>query len=440
MIDKHLLYRQHVDYLQKVTGEALQEHGYSGLLVHSGMINNYFADDLTVAFRPVGHFAHWCPLREAGQMLFYVHDQRPFLYLDNTPSYWHQSTIDLEARWLEHFTVRDHRQLADDLKQYQQLAYIGPEVAWIEDSQTIASNPPELCQQLDTNRRTKTAYEISCIRAANARAAQGHRRLRECFVAGMSELEIHLEYLRAVGLAEQELPYGNIVALDEKAAILHYNHYRTERLSAKVCLADCGAVDLGYVADISRTYVKQGASSLFCDLLLGMEQLQQRICVEVRAGVSVYDLHYRTHLAIAELLQATGISKVAGEESVVGGLTKLFFPHGLGHSLGVQTHDVGSNLPPCQHSYPNLGIFSNLRFRGELHRDMVITIEPGLYFIPLLLDNKRQTEKRLVWQTIDKLLPLGGIRIEDNILVQDDGMVNLTREHLGNEPIIGEQQ
>ena len=441
MIDKYFLYHQHLDYLRKTTGKALQEHGYSGLLVNSGIIGSYFADDLTVPFRPVGHFAHWCPLREAGQMLFYVIDQRPCLYIDNTPSYWHQSTIDLNSQWLDQFVICDPQQLTDDLKQHQQLAYIGPEVAWVEDSETIVSNPPELCQQLDANRRTKTAYEIACLREASALAARGHQRLRDCFADGWSELEIHLEYLRTVQLTEQQLPYNNIVAMDEKAAILHYNHYRLNRFPAKVCLADCGAMYRGYVADISRTYIKTASvSKLFTELLLGMEQLQQQICSKVKAGETVYDLHYQTHLAIAELLRATDLIRVEGEEAVAEGLTQLFFPHGLGHMIGVQTHDVGGNLPPCQHSYPDLAIFSKLRFRGELQPDMVITIEPGLYFISMLLDAKRQQEKRLNWQAIDELLPLGGVRIEDNVWVKDNGMVNLTREHLGNEPIIGEGQ
>ena len=440
MIDNYFLYTHHITSLRKSTDKALQEHGYSGLLVNSGVINNYFADDITVPFRPVGHFAHWCPLREAGQMLLYLSGQTPRLYIDNTPSYWCKSTIDLNDQWLDQFIVRDHRQLADDLKQHRQLAYLGPELAWIEDSTTIASNPPELYQQLDANRRTKTDYEIANLREANALAAKGHLRLRDRFAAGWSELEIHLDYLREIRLAEHQLPYNNIVAMDEHAAILHYNHYRTRRFHDKVCLADCGAIKRGYIADITRTYLKkrEGVTELFAELVLGMEQVQQRICSEVMAGKSIYDLHYRTHLAVAELLHANDLIEVTGEEAVNDGLTNLFFPHGLGHLIGVQTHDVGSNLPSCQHSYPNLEIFSKLRFRGKLQHNMVITIEPGLYFIPMLLDKKRQHEKRINWQAIDELLPLGGVRIEDNVLVQDKGMVNLTREHLGNEPIIRE--
>ena len=439
MIDNYFLYSHHIDSLRKSTDQALQEHGYSGLLINSGIISNYFADDITVPFRPVGHFAHWCPLREPGQMLFYLSGQGPRLYIDNTPSYWHKSTIDLNDQWLDQFVVCDHQQLTDDLKQHQRLAYIGPEVAWVEDSATIASNPPELCQQLDANRRIKTEYEIANLREASALAAKGHRQLRDRFAAGWSELEIHLDYLRTVRLAEHQLPYSNIVAMDENAALLHYNHYRIRRYHSKVCLADCGAIKRGYIADISRTYFKHMmVANIFHELVLGMERVQQQICAEVRAGESFYDLHYRTHLAIAGLLHANDVIKVTGEEAVTEGLTKIFFPHGLGHSLGVQTHDVGSSMPNCQHSYPELKIFDKLRFRGRLQRDMVITIEPGLYFIPLLLDEHRPQEKRINWQVIDELLPLGGIRIEDNVWVQDKGMVNLTREHLGNEPIIKE--
>ena len=112
-------------------------------------------------------------------------------------------------------------------------------------------------------------------------------------------------------------------------------------------------------------------------------------------------------------------------------MTSAFFPHGLGHLLGVQVHDVGGFMenesgtvidPPSGHPF--------LRLTRVLQEDMVLTVEPGLYVIDLLLENLRGTpaESHVNWDTVNWLRPFGGIRIEDNVRVLADGCENLTRD------------
>jgi Xaa-Pro dipeptidase len=124
---------------------------------------------------------------------------------------------------------------------------------------------------------------------------------------------------------------------------------------------------------------------------------------------------------------------VSAEEAVAKGLTRPFFPHGLGHHLGIQVHDVGGQLagpdgsvapPPPEHPH--------LRNTRTIEPRQVFTIEPGLYFIPLLLRSWREGPDSALfnWELIDALVPLGGIRVEDNVLVTEDGHRNLTREQL----------
>ena len=133
--------------------------------------------------------------------------------------------------------------------------------------------------------------------------------------------------------------------------------------------------------------------------------------------------------------------RVDSEEAITTGLTKIFFPHSLGHMLGLQVHDVnGVNpAPAVAPQKPILEIFTKLRFREDLAVNEVITIEPGIYFIPLLLSQHRQ-DQRLNWELIDTLAPLGGMRIEDNVLVSDRTSINITRKFLGNDPIVRDDE
>ena len=112
-------------------------------------------------------------------------------------------------------------------------------------------------------------------------------------------------------------------------------------------------------------------------------------------------------------------------------MTSAFFPHGLGHLLGTQVHDVGGFMenesgttidPPSGHPF--------LRLTRVLEEDMVLTIEPGLYAINMLLENLRGTpaESHVNWKTVDWLRPFGGIRIEDDVRVMTNDRENLTRD------------
>ncbi len=133
------------------------------------------------------------------------------------------------------------------------------------------------------------------------------------------------------------------------------------------------------------------------------------------------------------LLSETGVFRVSGEEAFARGLTHPFLPHGLGHFLGIQVHDVagrqidreGTIAPPPE-GHPAL------RITRVIEERMLFTIEPGLYFIPMLLEPYRTGPNRdaFDWALVDRLIPSGGIRIEDNLLIGRDENRNLTREFL----------
>jgi Xaa-Pro dipeptidase len=287
-------------------------------------------------------------------------------------------------------------------------------------------NPPELVRALDALRVRKTPYEVACLAEANRRAAPGHQELRRLFRgADRSELELHLAFLGTTRQDDAETPYKNIVALGKHAATLHHVSYEKRAQPALSLLVDAGASFAGYCSDITRTWVKGGgaAASAFSELVAGMEAMQQRLCSQVRVGMPYEELHDESHRQVAEILRQVGISRLPADELVARGITRAFYPHGLGHALGLQCHDVGCGLRPPRGDNPFL------RNTTDVAPEQVFTIEPGLYFIGALLGPFRPSPD-IDWKLVDALSPFGGIRIEDDVVVHDSGIRNLTREVL----------
>jgi Xaa-Pro dipeptidase len=141
-------------------------------------------------------------------------------------------------------------------------------------------------------------------------------------------------------------------------------------------------------------------------------------------------LHIDTHRLLAGVLVDAELATGSADTLIATGVTSAFFPHGLGHLIGLQVHDVGGHLadasgtridPPSGHPF--------LRLTRVLEEDMVVTIEPGLYVIDMLLENLRGTpaENHVKWRNVDPLRGFGGIRIEDDVRVLAGGSENLTR-------------
>jgi Xaa-Pro dipeptidase len=268
------------------------------------------------------------------------------------------------------------------------------------------------------------------MRGAQAMAVRGHLAVAAGLNAGGCEGERHNAYLAASRQREMELPYGNIIGLNEHAATLHYQHLRAAAPAVKrSLLIDAGAEFLGYAADVTRTY-SASATDDFAALIASIDALQQRICDEVKPGVDFVVLHAFTHRLLAGVLREHTIVSCSADEAVATGITRAFLPHGLGHLLGLQVHDAGGRLadktgkkrePPAADPY--------LRLTRTLEPGVVVTIEPGLYLIPSLLKGLlAKHEARLNRAVIERLVPFGGIRIEDNVVVTADGHRNLTRD------------
>ncbi len=435
MTDLAALFQSHIAERQRTTAAALSETGHDALVISSGKIYSHFADDQEAPFHPTPHFAHWCPMTGPHHVLVLRPGQRPLLIRYAPEDFWYEQAPLGDPFWATAFDLEEVGTVEDVWKRVGTLtraAYIGNETDRAEAA-GLEVNPALLTAHLDWHRTTKSAYEVTCIDEATVIAARGHRAARAAFLAGASELEIHYAYVQAAGIVDHEMPYGSIVALNEKGATLHYEGKRTSVRNGAVLLIDAGAQVRRYAADITRTLAAPHCDPRFAALIDGMVQIELDLCAMVKPQLPYGDLHHQGHLLIAGLLQAQGILKVSPDEAVADGLSRPFFPHGLGHHLGIQVHDVAGRQgapdgtptpPPPQHPF--------LRTTRTIEECQVFTVEPGLYFIPMLLRPFRENEFKgcFDWKLIDELTPCGGIRIEDNLLVTADGHRNLTRPHL----------
>jgi Xaa-Pro dipeptidase len=430
------LFSSHAQRLQAETEKALEATGHDSLVLSSGAPFTYFADDQDAPFRPVPHFAHWCPLGGPHHMIHVVPGKKPRLIRHAPEDYWYEQGGLSEPFWREAFEPEEQGS-ADAvwkaLGKPARAAYVGnePERA---TAAGLAANPAALRARLDWVRSYKDAYEVRSLEEATASGAAGHRAARQAFAAGASELEIHQAFCKAAGATESSLPYGTIVAIDEKAATLHYESKRRTR-GGKVLLLDAGTQVRGYACDITRTIPAQGCDAAFVELVEAMDAVQQDLVRAATPGRPYLEVHLQAHAGVASVLSELRLLRVSAEEAFAKGYTHPFFPHGVGHHLGIQVHDVAGHQadaagkpapPPKEHPY--------LRNTRTIEAGHVFTIEPGLYFIPMLLRRFRSGPEASAfdWPKIDALVPLGGVRVEDNVLVTASGPRNLTREQLAH--------
>lgn len=433
-------YQAHVAERQSKAEAALEKSGFDAMVLHAGSPFRYFGDDQDAPFRSNPHFAHWVPMEGPYHLLFVQRGEKPRLFRIAPEDYWYEQLSLGDPFWASSFDIQQvgsEEEAWKALPKAKGLAYIGDaaERAVAHGIKQKATNHEELTARLDWDRSYKSAYEIQTLEEACKLAGKGHIAARDAFAQGSSELEIHHAYVEAIAGLDAELPYSSIVALDDRGATLHYETKRppSAMREGRVLLIDVGAKVRGYGSDITRTWTRGACDPLFVELSEKMDAMQRRLCDMVRPGYEYTDFHHQAHIEIAGILYEIGVLNMAGEEAVNEKLTAPFFPHGLGHFLGIQTHDVsghqaapegGVNRPPKNYPY--------LRTTRTMEVDQVFTVEPGVYFIPMLLRPHRtgESSRHFDWDRIDRLTPLGGVRVEDNVVVTSVGHRSLTRPYI----------
>jgi Xaa-Pro dipeptidase len=434
-VDLEPTFTAHLEVLCARTEQALKACGYDGLLVHSGSLLGVFEDDRTYPFEAHAPFKVWVPVSDApDSFVWFAPGEDPRLLVHSPPDYWHKPAAAPQGYWVQHFDVRlvaDRSAARAALPhELSGAAYIGDAFAELPGWGLKAVNPPALMRRLDYVRAVKTPYELECLREASRLGARGHLKAHQAFAAGASEFEIELAFLAGCGLREQELPYNPIVALNEGGAILHYQLLEKSRPRERhSLLIDAGAEFAGYASDITRTYSHGDAD--FHALIVALDRLQQTLCAGVRAGVDWRQVHLSAHRLTGQLLKEAGITRCGAEEAVATGLTRVFLPHGIGHLLGLEVHDVGGCLRAADGGeLPRPDGHPYLRLTRTLETGFVVTMEPGIYFIPQLLAAARADghAERIDWPRVEGLMKFGGIRVEDDLAVTAQGCENLTRD------------
>jgi Xaa-Pro dipeptidase len=429
------LYPAHLETVRERHDHALEKAGANHAVIFSGSAKIVFLDDMPYPFKPNAHFVSWAPLLNLPlSLIVYTPGELPRLIYYQPHDYWHVVPGEPDGFWTSQFDIRVVHtvdEIAEHLPEDRSKCILIGEI----DDEVHAFgieriNPSTAINILHYGRGIKTDYEIACMRLSSQRGVRGHLAAAAAFRDGWSEFEIHRAYCQAVSHTDSELPYGNIIALNDHGAVLHYTDLDREPPSQlRSFLIDAGAQVHGYASDITRTHAH--SDSRFGELIERMDGLQLEVVQRVRAGVDYAELHIETHRLLAAVLVDADIATGSAATLIETGVTAAFLPHGLGHLLGVQVHDVGGFMqsesgtvidPPSGHPY--------LRLTRVLEENMTLTIEPGLYAIDMLLENLRGSpaEDHVLWDGVEWLRPFGGIRIEDNVRVTADACENMTRD------------
>ena len=268
-------------------------------------------------------------------------------------------------------------------------------------------------------RRPKDDFELDLLRRGAAATAAGFEKLREQLRPGVTEralqIELEAEFFRHGAIRPG---YGTIVGTGPNTAVLHFEPGARTVHDGEFVLVDAGAEIDRYVTDVTRTYVVGSPSAFQRDLyqvVLAAQQLAISRCV---TGAEWRAIHLAAAVDLVAGLVSLGIMHGTPESLVEQEAHTLFFPHGLGHMVGLGVRDASGLLPGrAKDPRPSL---RTLRMDLPLKPGYLVTIEPGLYFIPAILDDpKRRDQYRdcVNWSAIPQYLTLGGVRIEDNVLV-----------------------
>lgn len=273
----------------------------------------------------------------------------------------------------------------------------------------------------------KDAHEISLIRHANAITSHAHANVMRTVKSAANESELMGAFIgTCIANGGREQAYDCICAGGSNAATLHYVGNDLSLSKKLNLLIDAGCEYNCYCSDVTRTYPINGTFSPESRQIYDIVDKMQTECMSMlRAGVKWEDVHVRAHkVAIVGLLHL-GILRGTEQDLLASGVSTRFLPHGLGHYLGMDTHDVGGK-PDYNDSNP---MFRYLRIRGSIPAGAVVTNEPGIYFCRFLIEPALSDEtlaRYIDEKVLERYWDVGGVRIEDDVLITLDGCENLT--------------
>ncbi len=306
---------------------------------------------------------------------------------------------------------------------------------WLGSAPRDARSDDDLAEELRFGlagvRRRKDEVELDRMRAAQRATSAAFAAAVPLLREGVSEREVQIELeAEAFRHGAEAMAYDTIVGGGPNSAVLHFEPGPRRFRPGELVLIDAGAQYLGYASDITRTYPVGDRLEPAQQELHAVVHRAQRAAIDLcRAGVEWRDVHLAAAVTIAEGLTALGLLRGEPESLVESGAVWLFFPHGIGHLVGLGVRDAGAT--PLRQRRDDPKPYPNLRIDLPLEPDMVVTVEPGVYFVPALLtdpEQRRQHRDQVAWDRVDSMLGSGGIRIEDNVLITPQGHEVITAD------------
>ncbi|KAF2641792.1 hypothetical protein P280DRAFT_516817 [Massarina eburnea CBS 473.64] len=322
-------------------------------------------------------------------------------------------------------------------------------------SRSVDLDSTSLQPAMNRTRMIKDEHEINLIRKANDISSEAHKQVLANITKFKNEAQVEGLFMDVcISRQAKQQAYDPIAASGPNAGTLHYDANNEDFGDRQLMCLDAGCEFENYASDITRTFpLSSSWPSSEAENIYKLVQRMQETCIERLApGVRYLDLHILAHqIAIDGLLQLGILQNGTKEEIYNAGTSRAFFPHGLGHHVGLEVHDVGQkelmslhernmNFEKAPSLYPedfHLPVYDNDMCRAptnpespHLEEGMVVTVEPGIYFSSYALSHfylpSPIHSKYINPEVVNKYLPVGGVRIEDDILITSKGYENLT--------------
>ncbi|REJ76731.1 MAG: M24 family metallopeptidase [Acidobacteria bacterium] len=277
-------------------------------------------------------------------------------------------------------------------------------------------------QRLDVVRRHKDAEEIGLLRRAARATAAGHARAREVIAPGVDERSIQIELeAETFRHGADAMGYESIVGVGANSAVLHFAPGRRRAEEGELVLIDAGGAVAGYTSDVTRTYPVGRTFTERQQAIFDLVSRSLRECSDLcRPGIEWHDVHRRAAEILASGLVELGILRGSVDGLLESEAIALFFPHGIGHMVGLGVRDVGGHAPDREPGRKCCG--ARVRVDLPLEAGFVMTVEPGLYFVPAILDDPERRQRfadAVDWTALEPWRDVGGVRLEDNLVVTE---------------------
>ncbi|KAF2442809.1 hypothetical protein P171DRAFT_49796 [Karstenula rhodostoma CBS 690.94] len=309
-------------------------------------------------------------------------------------------------------------------------------------------------------RMIKDDHEIKLIRKANDISSKAHKQVLANITRFDNEAQVEGQFLNVcVSNQAKEQAYDIIAASGPNAGTLHYDANNEDFGDRQLMCLDAGCEFELYASDITRTFpLSNSWPSKEAEDIYKLVECMQESCIQKLApGVRYLDLHVLAHqIAIDGLLKLGLLHNGTREEIYKAGTSKAFFPHGLGHHVGLEVHDVGQQELMSLYKHPkhdkvpslypedfHLPVYNNELCMAptdpqspHLEEGNVVTVEPGIYFSAYAFSHfylpSPVHSKYINTEVLYRYFPVGGVRIEDDILITSKGYENLTTAPKGD--------